>query len=216
MSRDMLDIELRGEQVRLLPERALYWPSQKTLIVADLHWGKSAHFRKHGIAVPAGAQQQDEEKLSKLIRQLDAERLIIAGDLFHSKHNNEVAQFAHWRGLHSALHIDFVIGNHDKLPAEMYSDWQLTVHNEGMHAGPFYIAHDAPEICEQFCIHGHVHPAIRISRKGHNAIRLCCFCEDEERMILPAFGQFTGNYILDAAEHKHIYVIADTNVLQWK
>lgn len=200
----------------LLPERGLYWPSQKTLIVSDLHWGKSAHFRKHGIAIPASTQQQDEVRLAELLRKYHIERLIIAGDLFHSKHNKEVALFAHWRSVHASVHIDLVTGNHDILPEEMYHDWHMQVHTDGLYTGPFYVAHDVPETCGHFCIHGHVHPAIRISRRGHGSIKLCCYCEDEQRLILPAFGQFTGNYILEPSEHKHIYVIADSEVLKWK
>lgn len=211
----MLGIELQDEELDLLPERALLWPEQKTLIVADLHWGKSAHFRKHGIAIPTATQTQDEVKLAKLINDHKIERLVIAGDMFHSKHNNEVEIFTHWRNSHSSLHIDLVTGNHDILPEEKYSNWQLQVHNSGLHIGPFYIAHDAPESCTEFCIHGHVHPAIHISRRGHNTIKLSCFCEDDDRLILPAFGQFTGNYIIDPAEHKHVYVIADKTVMKW-
>lgn len=212
----MLDIVLQGEQVKLLAERALLWPSQKTLIVSDLHWGKGAHFRKNGIAIPMHAQQQDETRLASLISQHHIERLIIAGDLFHSKHNNEVESFTHWRSTHGSLHIDFVTGNHDILPAEKYQNWNMDLHTEGLHTGPFYIAHDVPETCDTFCIHGHLHPAIRIIRRGHNTIKLNCFCEDTHRLILPAFGQFTGNYVLEPEAHKHIYVIAETQVLKWK
>ncbi|RYD57101.1 MAG: ligase-associated DNA damage response endonuclease PdeM [Sphingobacteriales bacterium] len=212
----MLDIVLQGEQVKLLAERALLWPSQKTLIVSDLHWGKGAHFRKNGIAIPMNAQQQDETRLANLIYNNQVERLIIAGDLFHSKHNNEVEAFTHWRSGHASLHIDFVTGNHDILPKEKYLDWNMELHTDGLHIGPYYIAHDAPEDCDTFCIHGHLHPAIRISRRGHTAIKLNCFCEDTHRFILPAFGQFTGNLVLEPSEHKHIYVIAETQVLKWK
>lgn len=215
-NRFMLDIILKGEQVTLLPERALYWPSQHTLIVSDLHWGKSGHFRKHGIAIPQQAQQQDEMRLANLVRRYNVARLIVAGDLFHSRHNAEVEAFSHWRDSHKALHIDFVTGNHDILPAEKYAGWDMAVHKDGLQTGPFYIAHDVPETCDAFCIHGHLHPAIRISRRGHTAMKLNCFCEDEHRFVLPAFGQFTGNYMLQAENHKHIYVIADTQVIKWK
>jgi DNA ligase-associated metallophosphoesterase len=211
----MLDIVLQGEAVALLPEKALYWPAEKTLIVADLHWGKSAHFRKHGIAIPGNTQTQDEIKLAKLVRQHSVERLVIAGDMFHSKHNKEVDTFSHWRSAHENLHIDLVTGNHDILPKENYATWNLQVHADSLKLGPFLIAHDAPETCDEFCIHGHVHPAIRISRRGHNTIKLCCFCEDENRFILPAFGQFTGNHILEPSKHKHVYVIADEVVMKW-
>lgn len=213
----MLPIILQGETVHLLPERALYWPAQKTLIVADLHWGKGAHFRKHGIAIPLEAQPKDEIRLAKLIRAHDAERLVIAGDMFHSAHNNEVATFSHWRQSHAALHIDLVLGNHDRLAATHYEDWRLTTHSEGLHMGPFYITHDVPTTCEAYCIHGHVHPAVRIKPAGRHqpAMKLDCFCEDADRLILPAFGAFTGNHLLRPDEHGHLYVIADDRVMQW-
>ena len=213
----MLEIILQGEKMQLLAERALYWPVQHTLIVADLHWGKSAHFRKHGIAITGNTQSADEMRLARLVRELKIERLVVAGDLFHSKENKETDLFEHWRNAHTALHIDLVTGNHDILPAEMYKSWNLALHEEGLYSGPFFIAHDVPEDCNTFCIHGHVHPAIRIKQKGHHpTLKLNCFCEDEHRFILPAFGQFTGNYILESSEHKHIYVIAGDEVLRWK
>lgn len=211
----MLSIQLQGEEIQLLAERALHWPAQKTLIVADLHWGKTAHFRKNGIAIPGASQQQDEIRLAQLIRQYNVERLVIAGDLFHSKGNNEVDSFSHWRTMHTSLHIDLVTGNHDILPAEKYLSWNLNM-ADGLNISPFFISHDVPKTCDSFCIHGHIHPAIRITGKGNQAIRLSCFCEDEGRLILPAFGQFTGKYTLNADDHKHLYVIADTTVMKWK
>lgn len=212
----MLDIILQGEQIKLLAEKAIYWPAQKTLIVADLHWGKSAHFRKHGIAIPGNTQTHDELRLAKLISTYDIERLIVAGDLFHSRHNKEVDIFSHWRSLHHGLHIDLVTGNHDILPQEKYLSWNLQLHSEGLQAGPFLVMHDIPGNCDTFCIHGHVHPALRISGKGNQSIKLSCFCEDAHRFILPAFGQFTGTHLLDASEHKHLYIIADETVMKWK
>lgn len=212
----MLDIILRGEQLKLLAEKAVLWPAQKTLIVSDLHWGKSGHFRKHGIAIPANSQQQDELRLASIIKKHEVERLIIAGDLFHSRHNNEVEIFSYWRQAHQSLHIDLVAGNHDILPTEKYTSWQMELHKSGMYIGPFAIMHDIPDSCEHFCIHGHVHPAVRITGRGNQALKLSCFCEDEERFILPAFGNFTGTHLLHPDEHKHIYVIAEQNVIRWK
>jgi DNA ligase-associated metallophosphoesterase len=211
----MLQISLQGEEMALLPQRALYWPAQKTLIVADLHWGKSGHFRKHGIAIPGSTQTQDEIRLATLVREYAIERLIIAGDLFHSRHNKEVDLFTHWRNAHSSLHIDFVTGNHDILAPELYDNWNLSIHHEGLQAVPFYIAHDEAADCGSFCIHGHIHPAVRITGKGRASIKLSCFAQDANRLILPAFGEFTGNYLLEPSHHRHIYVIAGSEVVKW-
>jgi DNA ligase-associated metallophosphoesterase len=212
----MTEIILQGETVELLPQRAIWWRGQKTLIVSDLHWGKSAHFRKHGIAIPANTQPKDETRLAALIKDHKAERLIIAGDLFHSKENHQVEEFTHFREAHKDLHIDLVVGNHDILPLKRYTDWNLEVHKERFVIGPFCITHDMVTECDHFIIHGHVHPAIRITGRGHQALKLCCFCQDDQRMILPAFGAFTGNHMIEPDEYSHIYVIGEDKVIQWK
>ena len=63
-----LPIELAGESVSLLPERAIYWPREGALIVADLHWGKAASFRAAGVPIPSGTTSAD---LARLNRALD-------------------------------------------------------------------------------------------------------------------------------------------------
>lgn len=210
-----MTIELQGEIVQLLPEKALWWPKEKTLIVADLHWGKSAHFRKHGIAVPLQSQTGDEIRLAGCIRQYGAERLIIAGDLFHSHSNHQVDVFAHFRTHHQELQIDLVTGNHDILPEEYYDTFDLIRHEEALMLPPFTLAHDYLQV-PGFLIHGHVHPACVIHGKGRQGMRLPCFAIDRARMILPAFGSFTGTYTVDARQWNRLYVIADSSVIQWK
>jgi len=213
----MLQIELKGELLELLPEKAVFWKKEKALIVSDLHWGKTGHFRKNGIAIPVQTQNNDELKLAKLLREKKVERLIIAGDLFHSHTNLQVALFSHFRSHHDSLHIDLVIGNHDILGAAQYEDFNLQQHKDCFNLEPFCIAHDMIT-SDRFVIHGHVHPAIRIKSKGLNqpALKLCCFAQDQERLILPAFGNFTGTHILAPEAFSHLYLVAEENVIQWK
>jgi len=213
----MLHIELQGENMALLPERAVWWEKEKTLIIADLHWGKSAHFRKNGIAIPSQTQSNDEIRLAKVLREKGIERLIIAGDLFHSTSNQQVDLFLHFRKYHTSLHVDLVVGNHDILKEEQYNSFNLEKHEKCLQIGPFCFAHDMLP-SNQFVIHGHVHPALQIKSKGFKqpALKLCCFAEDKERMILPAFGKFTGNYMLEPQNFAHLYLATETNVIQWK
>jgi DNA ligase-associated metallophosphoesterase len=212
----MLGIQLCGEEIFLLPEKALWWPAQQTLILSDVHWGKSGHFRKHGIAVPLGSQQQDEQKLSGLIHSLAPHRLIFAGDLFHSSHNKEIDTFGDWRKAHSNLHIDLVAGNHDILPEDFFASWNVMLYRETLLLSPFLIAHDDVREAGFFTIHGHVHPGIKIYGKGRQSMALSCFCEEKNRLILPAFGSFTGRYYVEADQFNHVYVVAENIVLQWK
>jgi metallophosphoesterase superfamily enzyme len=62
-----LEVEVQGELLSLLPEKAIYWKSRKALLIADLHLGKAGHFRKHGIAVPGRVEQNNLCRLSGLI-----------------------------------------------------------------------------------------------------------------------------------------------------
>lgn len=212
-----MEVTLQDEKLELLPGRAIWWKQEKSLIVADLHWGKAGHFRKHGFAIPAQSQTKDEQRLAQLLQQTGAERLIIAGDLFHSHHNAQVEVFRHFRQHHRTLQMDLVIGNHDILEDQVYDDLQLSFHQECLNLAPFCIAHDFTE-SPFFVIHGHVHPALRIKSPGYNqpSLRLCCFAQDDRRMILPAFGKFTGAHVLEPSLFHHLYLIAEESVIQWK
>lgn len=213
----MLEINLQGETICLLPEKAIYWPAQKAIIVADMHWGKTGHFRKHGIAVPVNTQINDEIRLADIIRRHGAEHLIIAGDLFHSVHNNEVESFNYWRSKHPDLQISLVVGNHDILDVEQYTKWGIGLHTDTMHKHPFIISHDFVDSTEDFVLHGHIHPAVKVAHKNNRmGLRLPAFCMDANRMILPAFGDFTGSKLLEMNNFQHIYVVAETAVIQWK
>jgi len=211
----MVEISLAGEKVQLLVQRALWWPSQKTLIVADVHWGKAGHFRRHGLMLPQRAGQANETKLAALVAHHRAERLIIAGDLFHSADNAEVENFTHWRTAHASLDIHFVMGNHDILPRDRYEGWRLAIHPERLDVAPFTIAHDDCD-ATGYLIHGHVHPGVRIGGRGRAGVSVACFAQDARRIILPAFGAFTGNFYLDAASFTHLYAVGDAEVVQVK
>lgn len=207
------ELNLCGEQIRLLPERAFWWPAQRTLVISDLHWGKSGHFRKHGIPMPGGTQWDDASRLAKLIQTYPVEQLIIAGDMFHSRMNAEVETFGHWRDAHSSLHIQLVMGNHDILSTDYYRSLKLEIIPEYLKLGPFEIRHDGPALETDFAVRGHLHPGIRLPGPG---AALPCFAIDSNSLTLPAFGRFTGCKRIDPLEYQQIYVIGEEKVLKLK
>src|SRR5438874_327785 len=79
------ELGVGGETLRLLPERAVYWPRLRTLIAADLHWGKEETFRASAIPIPAGPIQADLARLSTVLTRAGATRLLILGDLWHAR-----------------------------------------------------------------------------------------------------------------------------------
>jgi len=166
--------------------------------------------------MPGSQQQEDARRLSSIIQNFGAEELIIAGDLFHSRHNQEVADFKHWRDAHDSLHIHFVMGNHDILPATFYDDLGFQVYPEGMLNGPFYVTHDAIPDASAFVIHGHLHPGVHVSGAGMRSRAFPCFCIASDHMILPAFGSFTGCKRVSPEHFKHLYLVGEQQVLQLK
>jgi metallophosphoesterase superfamily enzyme len=106
-----------GEHLRLLPERALLWSREATLLLADLHLGKDELFRRSGIPVPAGTGQADLDRLTRLIQRHSIRRLVLLGDFVHAppaRGSAFLQQFAQWRAAHRALEFNVVAGNHDK------------------------------------------------------------------------------------------------------
>jgi uncharacterized protein len=103
------EVDLRGERVQLLPQRALFWPAQRTLIVADTHFAKDDIFRRAGIALPRGPAIADLQRLSMLITQHQAQRLLILGDFVHGAlHTGDSFwhAFRVWRTSHAQLNIE--------------------------------------------------------------------------------------------------------------
>ena len=102
---------LAGEDVWLLPERALFWKRPATLIIADPHIGKPGAFRAAAIAAPEGTTIADLERLSTVIRRCGVQRLIVLGDLLHARSGRTAATmsaFEEWRTRHSNLDIVLV------------------------------------------------------------------------------------------------------------
>ena len=80
-----LVIQCAGEAVWLLPERALWWPAQRMLMVADAHFGKAATFRARGVPVPTGSTGQAIARLDAMLTRLPVAHIAWLGDLLHAR-----------------------------------------------------------------------------------------------------------------------------------
>ena len=209
-------MEWGGEELELHPERAIYWPAAKALLLADLHLGKSAHFRKAGIAMPGKAGFGDFRRMDKLLRQYQPERFLLLGDLFHSEYNEDWQQFVRLRQEHPGVRFELVGGNHDILDLRHYEEAGLEVHPEELREGPFLFTHipieeELPAGVYNIC--GHIHPGVRMQGAGRQSLRLPCFFFDRQQAILPAFGKLTGLFRLSPRKHHKVYVIVSSQVL---
>lgn len=195
----------------------MYWQKRKILIVADLHIGKSAHFRKHGIAVPGQVNESNLEKLSGILENTAAEQLLILGDLFHSDINKEWEQFIRWRKNYKELEVNLVIGNHDILQSKNYHSGIINLFKK-LTLGPFLFIHDINEHRDitpddTYILSGHVHPAVKLKGQGRQTMKLPCFYFGTDYGILPAFGNFTGTHTIQPNASDQVFIIADSNVV---
>ena len=185
-----------------LPDRAIWWPSESTLIVSDLHLGKAAHFRRHGIAVPNAVNANTLDRLSVLVEAHRPCRLLVLGDLFHSDENHEWLEFRAWlEALHTQQWFNefrLVEGNHDVLPPSAF-EGMLVERSERWECGNWVFAHDPAHLQHLpdgvYGVAGHLHPALSMVGKGRQSLKLPCWWFSAERRVLvvPTFGTFTGS-----------------------
>ena len=210
-------VSLGGVDALLMARRSLFLPGSRTLVVADVHWGKSAAFRAAAIPVPPGTTSDDLERLSDAIRSTNPARLIVLGDLLHArtwKAARTLAAIRQWRERHDSLPILLVRGNHDIRAGGPTPDLEIECVEQ-----PFDL--DGLKLCHQPCDHpnaytlaGHVHPCFTLHGKGRQRERLPCFALGLRVGLVPAFGSFTGMAPVPRDFGGQIFVIAGDDVIR--
>lgn len=210
-------VELAGEVVRLLPERALFWPRTRTLVVADLHWGKAATFRAAGIPIPAGTTSGDLARLDAVLDRTGAERMVILGDLFHAPEGRAaartIAALRRWRLARADVDMLLVRGNHDRRAGDPPVELGIACVNGPVRLAPFMLRHEPVPSVDGYTLAGHIHPGLVLAGRGLQRERLPCFVLGPGLAILPAFGGFTGLGPVDAGPETQCFVVAGTEVI---
>ena len=199
-----------------MSERAVFWPARRTLFVADVHVGKAAAFRALAVPAPDGNLADDLARLTCAIERSDAEHIVLLGDVLHAKHgraDHVLQQVAGWRATHSRRHFLVVRGNHDVRAGDPPDDWHMQCVDAPALFAPFVLRHEPGESDAGYVLCGHVHPAFRLWGRGRMSATLPCFVIGARRMMLPAFGSFTGNALVKPAADERIAVIADDEVI---
>ncbi len=206
-----ISIKIKNQEFILHPSGALFWKEQSILLVADVHLGKVAHFRKHGAAIPAHVAFENLEKLTAVTNHFQPKIVCFLGDLFHSKLNTEWEDFAKWVAYTSA-NVVLISGNHDIIPKYLFEDLGVQVYDK-LKMQKFLLTHHPTEKDGFFNFCGHIHPGVKLQGQGRQFLRLPCFFKSEKQLILPAFGNFTGKFTLKPSEKDTIYVIAEDQVI---
>lgn len=211
-----MKLSIWNQTIHLLPERAAFWSEEGLLIVSDIHLGKAIAMQKAGIAVPEGAMEEDLFNLEQVIRQTNAERCVIVGDLIHAKSglSDRVKQkFCRWLQ-NLPCEIELVFGNHDRsLIKNLPNEWTLHPHFERLAIPPFCFCHIPAQVENYFVWSGHVHPKIVLS-DGNDRMRLPCFQIFPNMGILPAFSVFTGGSLVKKSPNYRIFVTTGREVIE--
>jgi DNA ligase-associated metallophosphoesterase len=202
----------------LSAERCIYWEEEKALIVSDLHFGKTGHFRKSGIAVPQNIFKEDLQRLFTQIQNYKPEQLIVVGDMFHSSANKELDLFLKWRNDLSHLTIHLIKGNHDILKESWYTSANIIIHQKQYSVSDFCFAHDIEDSdcadSASYFFSGHIHPGIILNGMGKQTLRFPCFYFTKKYAILPAFSRFTGLALVEPSRTDEVYALVEKSVIR--
>ncbi|SFQ38998.1 ligase-associated DNA damage response endonuclease PdeM [Variovorax sp. 770b2] len=210
-----LAVQWAGELLHLLPERALWWPGARVLFIADLHIGKAATYRALGQPVPGGTTQENLVRLDALIGTHAPGRIVFLGDFLHAAQARTpqvLAALEAWRATHAGVAMTLVRGNHDSRAGDPPAALGIEVVDEPFLLGPFACCHHPQSHATHFVLAGHLHPACRLYGPGRDSVRLPCFVSDARQAVLPAFGEFTGGWLMEAAPERRFYAVGGESV----
>lgn len=209
-------VVVAGEELVLLPERAIHWPRRETLLVADPHFGKAATFRLAGLFVPRGTTESALARLDRMLDATGARRLVFLGDFLHAREGRSdemLHAVATWRRRHAATEIVLVRGNHDRRAGDPPGSLEIECVDAPHVDAPFVLSHHPRASEGHYVLSGHVHPCVRVRGRARQSHRLPCFWFGRETAVLPAFGEFTGCAEVGPVPGDRVFVVAENEVV---
>jgi uncharacterized protein len=215
----MLRITVAGADIVLHPSGAALLSSDRTLLIADAHFGKAVSFRKLGVPVPSGTTGETLAAIDEAVSDTGAQRIVFLGDFLHSKRSHAagtLATIAQWRERNATLDLTLVRGNHDDRAGDPPRDLRIRVVDEPLVSGAFALCHHPKPIAHAYVLAGHWHPCISVGGRAFERLRLPCFWfgDDSGALpehavgVLPAFGSFTGMHRIEPRAGDRIFPIA--------
>ncbi|MDG4648234.1 ligase-associated DNA damage response endonuclease PdeM [Roseibacterium sp. SDUM158017] len=192
-----LAFTFRGETLDALPSGALHWPAESLLVVSDLHLGKSERAaRRGGPMLPPYEGIDTLTRLASDIAATGARTVVCLGDSFDDAAAADAlddATAAHLAPLMAGRRWIWIEGNHDPGPIGLGG-----THLAILRHGPLSFRHIA-DTGAQGELSGHYHPKARLAGRGRGIVRRC-FLVDRARIVMPAYGTYTGGLHCDAPE----------------
>ncbi len=183
-------LTLCGETWLADPAGSLFWPREGLLVVSDLHLEKGSFFAERGVYLPPYDSRTTLGRLAALCRAYAPRRVIALGDSFHDRRGAErlhAADAEAVRALTECTDWVWITGNHDPEPPQGLGGRGA----DQVAVGPFRFVHEPRVGAEPGAVAGHLHPCASVRVRGR-WVRRRCFAADGHRLIMPAFGAFTG------------------------
>ena len=205
-------LEFAGEELVLTKSNALYWPRERALLVADLHLEKGSWYAQHGSLLPPYDSRETLERIADAVRATGARRVITLGDNFHDDDGTsrlDAYSAGMLESLTRALDWVWITGNHDEAMARAFGA-QIV---EEMELNGIVLRHEAKRGETRPELSGHFHPKMRVKVRERHIARPCGVVSRSEgagdRMILPAFGAYTGG--MDAGSPEILHALSPAN-----
>jgi DNA ligase-associated metallophosphoesterase len=182
-------IHLAGERLMLDPAGALHWPATSLLAVSDLHLEKGSSYARRGQLLPPWDTRATLDRLGLLLRRYQPRVVIALGDSFHDPDGSSrlpSGERSRLRAMTEAHRFIWVRGNHDPSPPKGVGGESM----ETFTTTTLVFRHQATPGA-QGEISGHHHPKAAVPARGGSVSRPC-FVSDGNRLIMPAFGAYTG------------------------
>ncbi|MDX2229672.1 MAG: ligase-associated DNA damage response endonuclease PdeM [Leptolyngbyaceae cyanobacterium bins.349] len=212
----MHSLTILGNQLHLLPEKAIYIQSLNTLLLSDVHLGKSETFQSWGVPIPNCVNQTTLDRLQKLCSHYDLEYVFILGDLFHSKQALADAVLDAWFEFvkNSSASVQLIVGNHDRALVPKLEQLSISCILHEMRLENLILSHEPTPKPDCLNICGHIHPCVRIKTRLDD-LRLPCFYLEHSQnlLVLPSFGEFTGGYEVPLNSGTTAYAVAENTII---
>lgn len=199
----MVPLSFAGDEFVLTGGRALFWPRENALLLADLHLEKGSFFAGHGQMLPPYDSRDTLERVAAAVKQTGARRVITLGDNFHDAAGTgrlDPYSCGMLEALTRSLDWVWLAGNHDDAKQRSFGGTMV----EELELGGFILRHIACEGETRPELSGHFHPRMRLTVRSRTISRPCAVVSrraaGNERMILPAFGSFTGGMLASDPE----------------
>ena len=183
-------LSVNDETCWLRPAGTLWLPQFETLVVADLHLEKGSAYAAKGQLLPPYDTRETLNRLMTEVVDTGARRLVLLGDSLHDMEAISRIPVAEREAvLDMAAHLDLVwiTGNHDPDGGAAFGGTTT----DALPLGTLILRHEPLPAPADGEVAGHLHPCARVIGPA-GSVRRRCFASDGRRLILPAFGAYTG------------------------